>query len=544
MHLSTRSFAFACRRNYSSRNSPSTLKSRPIPRASLLDLEYNDDIFNYTRVRFVRNEKHELSQRPIHFNLPALARCGANAIGAESCVSIEKYPDGMFNKTMFLTMNNGSEVVVKVPNPNAGLLHFTTASEVATMEFVLAWSSRAQGSPIGAEYIIMEEARGVEPENVWPDGATGNKPLYVDADGINVVDERFAVGPSTGREFLDDGRATINFDRGPCKISVHNEISFLTSTRELPRGKPCRNRPSQGRLCQPTLPPPCLSNNPLRFRNLPTNSGRKLQTLNCCLKLLKDILPNGPNISSRHLWHSDLHVANIFVDPAQPTKIVSLIDWQSTGISPLYFHVRQPYIMDYDGPRMYGLERPELPSNIETLDASAKENAEMLYYQQALCALYNTLTHQQTTRLLLRSSSSERSVSSFSYWRGIFLLMVRPDRYEETMDALAQMKGQVIDILDKSQQNREEWESFAGSETTRSLLSDSPYSSCTNKHFDFISSSTLSSAFLFTEHSTVQTENSVLQPMISLQAIFESQTWPPERSLSLYTSVEKPHHSR
>jgi hypothetical protein len=33
-------------------------------------------------------------------------------------------------------MDDGQEVVAKVPNPNAGTPHFTTASEVATMEFV------------------------------------------------------------------------------------------------------------------------------------------------------------------------------------------------------------------------------------------------------------------------------------------------------------------------------------------------------------------------------------------------------------------------
>jgi hypothetical protein len=37
---------------------------------------------------------------------------------------------------MLLTMNDGSRVVAKVPNPNAGLPHLTTASEVATMAFV------------------------------------------------------------------------------------------------------------------------------------------------------------------------------------------------------------------------------------------------------------------------------------------------------------------------------------------------------------------------------------------------------------------------
>jgi len=99
-------------------------------------LKYSEDLFNYTRGRFVSNEEYEMSQRQVRFNVNELARCAAEAIGAKSCISIEKYPDGMYNKSMLLTMDNSAQVVAKVPNPNAGIPHFTTASEVATMDFV------------------------------------------------------------------------------------------------------------------------------------------------------------------------------------------------------------------------------------------------------------------------------------------------------------------------------------------------------------------------------------------------------------------------
>ena len=77
-----------------------------------------------------------MSQGHIEFNVNELARVAAKAVGAEMCVSIGKYPDGMYNKAMLLTMDSGTQVVAKVPNPNAGKPHFTTASEVATMDFV------------------------------------------------------------------------------------------------------------------------------------------------------------------------------------------------------------------------------------------------------------------------------------------------------------------------------------------------------------------------------------------------------------------------
>ena len=86
------------------------------------------------------DEAENLQKRKVQFDMNELAKVAAASIGAQ-CTSIKKYPDGMFNKAFLLSMDTGQEVVVKVPNPNAGVPHFTTASEVATMDFV--WTSQA-----------------------------------------------------------------------------------------------------------------------------------------------------------------------------------------------------------------------------------------------------------------------------------------------------------------------------------------------------------------------------------------------------------------
>lgn len=65
-----------------------------------------------------------------------LARIAAEAVGARCCVRVEKCPDGLYNRSFILNMEDGRQVIGKVPNPNAGLAHVTTASEVATMDFV------------------------------------------------------------------------------------------------------------------------------------------------------------------------------------------------------------------------------------------------------------------------------------------------------------------------------------------------------------------------------------------------------------------------
>lgn len=42
-------------------------------------------------------------------------------------------------------------------------------------------------------------------------------PLYTKCGGVPITNPRFTVGPSVGRVFMDDGRSTVDFNRGPCK---------------------------------------------------------------------------------------------------------------------------------------------------------------------------------------------------------------------------------------------------------------------------------------------------------------------------------------
>lgn len=102
----------------------------------MADWNSHDEFFKFTRGRFVVDEAENLRKREIRFDLNELVRVAADSVGAAQCISIKKYPDGMFNKAFLMTMDDGREVVAKVPNPNAGVPHFTTASEVATMDFV------------------------------------------------------------------------------------------------------------------------------------------------------------------------------------------------------------------------------------------------------------------------------------------------------------------------------------------------------------------------------------------------------------------------
>lgn len=119
-------------------SSPSCQLATALNRSSHTDWNANDDWFHYTRGQFLFNESQEMSIRYVRFNMNELVKRAAESVGLTSaqCARVEKFPDGMFNKTFLFTMHDGTQVVGKVPNPNAGRAHYTTASEVATMDFV------------------------------------------------------------------------------------------------------------------------------------------------------------------------------------------------------------------------------------------------------------------------------------------------------------------------------------------------------------------------------------------------------------------------
>ncbi|PGG95578.1 hypothetical protein AJ79_09968 [Helicocarpus griseus UAMH5409] len=93
-------------------------------------------MYNYTGGRWLWNESEQLSRRRVHFDMEELMQVVNRLLRPAKCVDIEKLSEGNFNKTFVLTMDNRKQAVAKFPNPNAGRPHYSTASEVATMDFV------------------------------------------------------------------------------------------------------------------------------------------------------------------------------------------------------------------------------------------------------------------------------------------------------------------------------------------------------------------------------------------------------------------------
>lgn len=77
-----------------------------------------------------------MARRYTPFDIDELIRVAGEALGSSTCTDIEKLPEGNFNKTFLLSFSDGKQGIARVPNTNAGRPFFSTASEVATMDFV------------------------------------------------------------------------------------------------------------------------------------------------------------------------------------------------------------------------------------------------------------------------------------------------------------------------------------------------------------------------------------------------------------------------
>ncbi|KAJ0423516.1 phosphotransferase enzyme family protein [Aspergillus carlsbadensis] len=400
---------------------------------------------------YTNGSKQQLACRYVKFDFTALLRLAASAMGSGACTRVLKISEGQYNKVFLLTMDDGREVIAKLPNPNAGRPHFTTASEVATMDFlrnalslpvpkVYAWSSRASENPLGAEYILMEKQAGVVLTDVWDtlkgkqraqildqvvdierrlaatsftkygslyyqkdlahNAADSTSPLYIDVAGNEVRSKTFAIGPTNHRSFFDFGRGELDIDRGPW--STVTELMLATARREIATAKAGLRY---------LLTPEGLFYGPRQYQ---PSFSKKLSALESYLKVAPYVLPEDKDTHTSVLWHGDLHSQNIFVDPEDPARIVGIIDWQSVSTCPLFEQVRRPAFLDYSGPVQEELGKVHLPPNFESMDADEQRDATALHTAQSLHNLYlvrclqrnktvfqaiqgqNTLRHQVT----------------------------------------------------------------------------------------------------------------------------------------------------
>ncbi|KAL8679492.1 MAG: hypothetical protein Q9186_004215 [Xanthomendoza sp. 1 TL-2023] len=383
------------------------------------DWNSDESLFKYTSGRWLFNEAKQLAKRSSKFDMNTLARLAAESVGSHICSDVVKLAESDLNKIYLMTTNDGKEVITKVPH--TGLSGGIIASEVATMDYVRnvldlpvpkvhTWSSKGIANTVGTEFIVMEKASGVPLRTVWVRlnqkqrlqvvkaivrqekklmdctfDAIGSI-YYRDQDGTDAATGtmgkgRFSIGPTTEQCFLEDGRSDIQCDRG--SWSCTEDFLVAIGLRELGYVKSLKRSPRSHGI---------FGGGPGWYS---PSTAEKINCLEDYIKVAPYLAPgNNSSVSTPVLWHHDLHAGNIFVDPANPTNVTCIIDWQSTHVSPLFMQARHPVFLDFEGPTpTLGTEGdarkpPHLPSDYSELSVEEQEKAKTLMNDQTLYKMY------------------------------------------------------------------------------------------------------------------------------------------------------------
>ncbi|EGD84494.2 uncharacterized protein TERG_00772 [Trichophyton rubrum CBS 118892] len=306
--------------------------------------------------------------------------------------------EGGFHKALLMTLENGTEVVAKIPCPNAGLPMLSTASEAAVLEFVvrthttipvpkvLAWSSDSK-NPVGAEYIILEKAKGVQLTkfpaygNLYFRHSIPNLP-HVPLDKELDPSSQYCIGPAASLQWADGGR-TPEYSSGPWMNL--QEFGESLAKRCLCKGFPTVRAAG----CRPP--------------SYGTPSSHK-SVLESAMNILPAVSshPNLVKTSTPVLLHPDLHMGNIFTteESKDTISITGIIDWHSISIAPKFLQARWPVFLEPLDSYTPGLiEKPEPLSGLEEMDAADRAVAKVTYEQNYLAKAYEVCTGAFNTHL-------------------------------------------------------------------------------------------------------------------------------------------------
>ncbi|QMW30713.1 hypothetical protein G4B84_006094, partial [Aspergillus flavus NRRL3357] len=404
----------------------------------------------------------QLSRRYVEFNVQALQAHASRVLGTK-CIGITKLPEGLYNKALSLEMEGGGEVLARIPNPNAGHPELVVSNEVATLDFlrnvldipvpkVLAWSSpSSESNPVGAAYILMERVNGRQLSEVW---ATLSKKqrfgigslYYKDAcpNSYDAVDKtqlpilkqeaasRFVIGQTTERSFCADERQEQGV-RGPWRTA--EEYLTAVARREISLIQKCATHRPQ--------------DVPAAVRRTQGAINNHIELLKKFITLLPYILPTG-EATRPTLMHHDLHLDNIFVDSADPTKISSIIDWQAVYTAPLFLQARFPSVFDCDDPYPWGAVQPELPDDFDNLSPMEKELARKAHDRLRLKKFYELASRKFNPLLMKAMDAMQDDDDPTSY---IFYLVG-----QSSSDGLVPLRELLVQIYEKEGRRQgEEW---------------------------------------------------------------------------------------
>ncbi|KAE9379476.1 hypothetical protein N431DRAFT_434463 [Stipitochalara longipes BDJ] len=424
--------------------------SAEVPGGTVKDIE-EEDLYKYTRNRWIFNESIQLGQRYLKFNLRQLLKAAVAAVaheGAQHCIKVLKCQEGLNNKAFILTMDNGSEVFAKLPNPVAGPACYTTASEVATRDFlrtaldipipqIIAYSADRNNS-VGAEYILEAKAPGKPLGSLWyqwpiqarlemikqvveiecklasmtftksgciyfasdiPTNLSHNLEVRTDVPIASSTLERFRLGPLVSSELWRGKRAAMDMNRGPYNTPL-NYVKAMAVNEKLYIESHARSRMNY-------------------HRSSTEHPEEVLRLLGQCLQLAPAMIPpsviNDMDQLAPTLWHPDLHLDNIFVDPSTK-KITQIIDWQSAAIMPFYYQGGAARMFQCPWTVADDNTVPALPDDYDTLDKSEQKRLESNRKTEICYKYYRAVTLQENPRnwaaLLLKPQNLVRTEPS------------------------------------------------------------------------------------------------------------------------------------
>ncbi|PIG79266.1 hypothetical protein AARAC_004131 [Aspergillus arachidicola] len=330
-----------------------------------------EELFAYTNGHFLVNEQRQLDRRYLKFDLDTLCDVAASAGGDSSrIVTIEKL-EGGFSKALLMKKENGKEVIAKLPCRIAGPTSLTTACEVGVLEYVriytsipaprvFSWSSD-DSNPVGAEYVIMEKATGVPLCEQWGKMAEIDKLELI--RNLTKLEAQLAA-----IRFSAYGGLYRRADTHPLEVGILGILVKGPGIHKHPNDK----QPTSGRA----------------------SVQEQTQLLEYVIDLMQ-MLDSNPLLSQSAqptLWHSDLHMGNIFVSPDESSRIVSLIDFQSLSILPLFLQAQWPVFLKPPQNYIEGLVQPKLPGDFSELDEEGKTTALQEFSQSKLAKAYEVAT--------------------------------------------------------------------------------------------------------------------------------------------------------
>lgn len=391
------------------------------------------ELYRYTRHRWLYNEAYHLSQRYLKFNLQELLKAASIAIdvkGFVRCTKILKCKEGLNNKVFLLTMTNGIEICAKLPHPGAGPSFYTTASEVATHHFlrdvlnistprIIAWSAD-RNNPVGAEYILEEKAQGEQLGKLWQDwhewpmraragvieqvvqmehilastkfaksgsiyfreDIAGSDPLAVISPMDSTVLERFTIGPLVEHRLWRGERAVMDLNRGPYN-DAHELVEAIAMNEKKYISLYAHSRMNYARS--------------VTGYEQPKDA---IDLLDRYLQLTPAMVPpkHEADIHSATLWHPDLHLNNVFVDP-KSKRINQVIDWQSAAVLPFFHQCRVPPMFRHPRPIDDDLNTlQKRPGNYKDLNQDEKKQIDILIASEGIHKYYLGTTHNQNQR--------------------------------------------------------------------------------------------------------------------------------------------------